>query len=154
MQFVKPVTLTGRNWVAFEPLQREHADQQLVAAKDSDLWRHWSTSGGDPDAVFSGINAAHKLREGLGTLPFAQLTLLSRALEILGCLANEFRTHWFNFDNRATTARLGVQQDGKLRNHQLAPNGTPRDTMVCSILVSKWPTVKAHLRFQLNKPRG
>jgi hypothetical protein len=41
-----------------------------------------------------------------------------------------------------------------LRNHQLATNGTLRDTVVYSIIASEWPTVRAHLTYQLNeKPR-
>jgi hypothetical protein len=40
-----------------------------------------------------------------------------------------------------------------LRNHQLAPNGTLRDTVVFSIIASEWPAVKTHLRYELNKPR-
>ena len=34
------------------------------------------------------------------------------------------------------------------------PNGTLRDTVVYSITAAEWPTVQAHLEFQLNdKPR-
>jgi len=41
-----------------------------------------------------------------------------------------------------------------LRSHQIAPNGTLRDTVVYSITAAEWPTVKAHLDYQLNdKPR-
>jgi RimJ/RimL family protein N-acetyltransferase len=44
--------------------------------------------------------------------------------------------------------------DGVLRSHQIAPNGTLRDTVVYSIIASEWPTVNAHLTYQLNdKPR-
>ena len=198
MQFIDPVTLTGRNWVVLEPLQREHADELLAAARDGELWKLWYTSVGDPDAVFGYIDAALKMREELGAMPFAvrrksdgkvvgstrffnvdaknrrleightwysqsvqrtginteaKLILLGHAFETLNCIAVEFRTHWFNFDSRAAIARLGAKQDGVLRNHQLAPNGTLRDTVVFSIIASEWPTVKAHLRFQLNKPR-
>ena len=41
-----------------------------------------------------------------------------------------------------------------LRNHQRASDGTLRDTCVYSIIASEWPTVKAHLTYQLSKPRG
>jgi N-acetyltransferase len=91
-------------------------------------------------------------RTGLNTE--AKLLLLEHAFEKLDCIAVEFRTHWFNFDSRAAIARLGAKQDGVLRNHQLSPNGTLRDTVVFSIINSEWPTVKAHLRWQLDKPRG
>ena len=83
-----------------------------------------------------------------------KLLLLTHAFEKLDCIAVEFRTHFFNHQSRRGIERLGAKQDGILRNHQIAPNGTLRDTVVFSIIASEWPTVKAHLTYQLNeKPR-
>jgi RimJ/RimL family protein N-acetyltransferase len=83
-----------------------------------------------------------------------KLLLLTHAFEKLGCIAVEFRTHFFNQQSRRGIERLGAKQDGILRNHTIAPNGTLRDTVVFSIIASEWPTVKAHLDYQLNeKPR-
>ena len=83
-----------------------------------------------------------------------KLLLLTHAFETLDCIAVEFRTHFFNHQSRRAIERLGAKQDGILRSHQIAPNGTLRDTVVYSIIASEWPTVKAHLNYQLNeKPR-
>jgi RimJ/RimL family protein N-acetyltransferase len=83
-----------------------------------------------------------------------KLLLLTHAFEKLDCIAVEFRTHFFNQQSRRGIERLGAKQDGILRNHLIAPNGTLRDTVVFSIIASEWPTAKAHLTFQLNeKPR-
>jgi len=83
-----------------------------------------------------------------------KLLLLTHAFEKLDCIAVEFRTHFFNHASRRGIERLGAKQDGILRSHQIAPNGTLRDTVVYSIIASEWPTVKAHLNYQLNeKPR-
>jgi N-acetyltransferase len=83
-----------------------------------------------------------------------KLLLLAHAFEGVDCIAVEFRTHFFNQQSRKAIERLGAKQDGILRNHQVAPNGTLRDTVVFSIIASEWPTVKAHLTYQLNdKPR-
>jgi RimJ/RimL family protein N-acetyltransferase len=82
-----------------------------------------------------------------------KLMLLAHAFDALGCIAVEFRTHWFNQASRAAIARLGARQDGVLRNHQLAPDGAKRDTVVFSIIDNEWPAVRAHLRFQLDRPR-
>ena len=82
-----------------------------------------------------------------------KLLLLGHAFEALGCIAVEFRTHCFNQQSRRAIERLGAKLDGILRNHQRASNGTLRDTAVYSITESEWPTVKAHLRWQLDKPR-
>lgn len=83
-----------------------------------------------------------------------KLLLLRHAFEALSCIAVEFRTHFFNHQSRRAIERLGAKQDGILRSHQIAPNGTLRDTVVYSITAAEWPTVQAHLEFQLNdKPR-
>ena len=80
-----------------------------------------------------------------------KLLLLSHAFEKLDCIAVEFRTHFFNQQSRRGIERLGAKLDGILRSHQIAPNGTLRDTVVYSIIASEWPTVKAHLNYQLNE---
>jgi len=83
-----------------------------------------------------------------------KLLLLAHAFDKLDCIAVEFRTHFFNHQSRRGIERLGAKLDGILRNHQLATNGTLRDTVVYSIIASEWPTVRAHLTYQLNeKPR-
>ena len=82
-----------------------------------------------------------------------KLLLLGHAFETLSCIAVEFRTHWFNHASRRAIERLGAKQDGVLRNHQLSPDGSRRDTVVFSILEGEWPAVKTHLRFLLDRPR-
>ncbi|HET6474080.1 MAG TPA: GNAT family protein [Pseudomonadales bacterium] len=82
-----------------------------------------------------------------------KLLLLQHAFETLDCIAVEFRTHFFNHQSRRAIERLGAKLDGILRNHQRASNGTLRDTCVYSIVAAEWPTVKAHLTFQLSRAR-
>lgn len=91
-------------------------------------------------------------RSGLNTE--CKLLLLTHAFERLNCIAVEFRTHFLNRQSRAGIERLGARLDGVLRQHQIARNGTIRDTCVYSILDREWPSVKAHLEFQLAKPRA
>jgi RimJ/RimL family protein N-acetyltransferase len=88
-------------------------------------------------------------RSGLNTE--CKLMLLAHAFEMLDCIAVEFRTHFFNQQSRRGIERLGAKQDGILRSHQVAANGTLRDTVVYSVIASEWPTVKAHLTYQLNE---
>lgn len=84
--------------------------------------------------------------------------LLGHAFEALDCIAVEFRTHFFNQASRRAIERLGAQLDGVLRSHQIvqhpAARGTLRDTCVYSITAAEWPTVRAHLDHQLDRPRG
>lgn len=114
--------------------------------------------------TYMNVDAANK-RVEIGSTWYAQrvqrtplnteckLMLLRHAFETLNCIAVEFRTHFFNHQSRRGIERLGAKQDGILRSHQVAPNGTLRDTVVYSIIASEWPTVKAHLTHQLEKPR-
>jgi len=82
-----------------------------------------------------------------------KLMLLGHTFETLDCIAVEFRTHFFNTQSRRGIERLGAKLDGILRSHARAGNGTLRDTCVYSIVAAEWPTVKAHLRFQLERAR-
>jgi N-acetyltransferase len=84
----------------------------------------------------------------------AKLLLLGHAFEALNCIAVEFRTHFFNHQSRRAIERLGAKLDGILRNHQVAANGTLRDTCVYSIVAGEWPVVRAHLSWQLEKLRA
>jgi N-acetyltransferase len=79
-----------------------------------------------------------------------KLLLLTHAFESLQCIAVEFRTHFFNHPSRRAIERLGAKLDGILRSHQLATNGTLRDTCVYSIIAAEWPTVKTHLQYLLS----
>ena len=83
-----------------------------------------------------------------------KLMLLTHAFETLDCIAVEFRTHAFNHQSRKAIERLGAKLDGVLRNHQIASNGTLRDTYVYSIVASEWPTVKANLVWQTGRTQN
>ena len=87
----------------------------------------------------------------------AKRLLLTHAFEQLDCIAVEFRTHFFNQQSRRAIERLGAKLDGVLRSHQINPHpqakNTLRDTCVYSIVASEWPTVRAHLDFQLARVR-
>ena len=79
--------------------------------------------------------------------------LLGHAFEQLDCIAVEFRTHWHNTASRRGIERLGAKLDGVLRSHQIAANGSLRDTCVYSIVASEWPAVRANLDHALSTPR-
>jgi RimJ/RimL family protein N-acetyltransferase len=81
-----------------------------------------------------------------------KLLLLTHAFESLNCVCVELRTHFFNHDSRRAIERLGAKLDGILRNNQVLPNGTLRDTCAYSIIASEWQNVKTHLAWKLNQP--
>ncbi|MEN9631390.1 MAG: hypothetical protein RJA10_4618 [Pseudomonadota bacterium] len=114
--------------------------------------------------TYMNVEAAHKRLE-IGSTWYAcsvqrtplntqcKRLLLAHAFDTLGCIAVEFRTHRLNNQSRRAIERLGAQLDGILRAHQISANGTLRDTAVYSITAAEWPTVRAHLDWQLAKPR-
>jgi RimJ/RimL family protein N-acetyltransferase len=98
---------------------------------------------------------ANVQRTGLNTE--CKRLLLAHAFEQLNCIAVEFRTHFFNQQSRRAIERLGAKLDGILRNHAINNHpdaaGALRDTCVYSILNTEWPSVKAHLDYQLSRAR-
>jgi len=116
------------------------------------------------ETTYMNIDAANK-RVEIGSTWYAKhvqrgplnteckLMLLTHAFETLDCIAVEFRTHRLNTQSRRAIERLGAQLDGMLRNHSRGPDGNLRDTAVYSITAAEWPTIKTHLRWQLDKPR-
>ena len=177
MPWPEPVTLSGPH-ARLEPLSPAHLAGLTEAVTDGDLWKLWYTAIPKPEEMRTEIDRRLGLQAKGSMLPFTvfdadgkiagmstymnidaanrrveigstwyakrvqrtalntqcKLLLLTHAFEKIDCIAVEFRTHFFN--------------------HQIAPNGTLRDTVVFSIIASEWPTAKAHLTFQLNeKPR-
>lgn len=83
-----------------------------------------------------------------------KLLLLTHAFETLDCICVELRTHFFNHASRRAIERLGAKLDGILRSNQILPSGNIRDSCVYTIIAGEWPTVKAHLSWQLSRPRA
>ena len=84
----------------------------------------------------------------------AKLLLMQHAFETLGAKLVGWRTDNYNFASQRAIERLGAQKDGVLRHHALRRDGTVRDTVMYSLAAGEWPEVKAHLRYQLARPRG
>lgn len=54
-------------------------------------------------------------------------------------------TDFFNKNLQRAILRLGVKQEGVLRNHMIMPNGRVRDSVIFSIIKNKWQGVKQNL---------
>lgn len=83
----------------------------------------------------------------------AKLLLMSHAFDHLGAKLVGFRTDNFNFASQRAIERLGAKRDGVLRHHYLRRDGTVRDTVMYSVSAGEWPEIKAHLRWQVARPR-
>jgi N-acetyltransferase len=82
-----------------------------------------------------------------------KLLLMSHAFDTLGARLVGWRTDNYNFASQQAIERLGARKDGVLRHHALRRDGTVRDTVMYSLAAGEWPEVKAHLQYQLAKPR-
>ena len=83
-----------------------------------------------------------------------KLLLMTHAFETLGCQVVGLRTDNFNFASQRAIEALGAKRDGVLRHHRIRRDGTVRDSVIYSILVSEWPDVKRHLEFRLARHAG
>jgi len=83
----------------------------------------------------------------------AKLMLLAHAFDTLGAKLVGWRTDNFNHASQRAIERLGARRDGVLRHHALRRDGTVRDTVMYSLTAGEWPEVRAHLQWQLARPR-
>ena len=80
-----------------------------------------------------------------------KLLLLAHAFDTLGCKVVGLRTDNFNFNSQKAIEGLGAKKDGVLRHHAMRRDGSVRDSVMYSILVTEWIGVKQHLRFRLSR---
>jgi len=83
-----------------------------------------------------------------------KLLLLDHAFDALGCKVVGLRTDNFNFASQRAIEALGAKKDGVLRHHAPRRDGTVRDSVMYSIVVSEWPDVKRHLELRLIRDQG
>jgi N-acetyltransferase len=75
--------------------------------------------------------------------------LLGHAFDTLGCKVVGLRTDRFNLRSQRAIEALGAQKDGVIRHFGVRKDGTPRDTVMYSILAMEWPDVRRHLETRL-----
>jgi RimJ/RimL family protein N-acetyltransferase len=80
-----------------------------------------------------------------------KLLLMTHAFETLGCQVVGLRTDRFNFRSQRAIERLGAKQDGIIRHHSARKDGSPRDTVMYSVLAPEWPEVKRNLEGRLSR---
>jgi RimJ/RimL family protein N-acetyltransferase len=81
-----------------------------------------------------------------------KLLLMTHAFETLGCQVVGLRTDRFNMRSQRAIERLGARKDGVLRHHGVRKDGSPRDTVMYSVLAAEWPDVQRHLKSRLSPP--
>jgi RimJ/RimL family protein N-acetyltransferase len=83
-----------------------------------------------------------------------KLLLLTHAFEAVGCEVVGLRTDNFNFRSQRAIEALGAKKDGVIRHNAPRRDGTPRDTVMYSILADEWPDVKRHLLLRMARHQG
>src|SRR5688500_14821612 len=78
-----------------------------------------------------------------------KLLLLTHAFERLGCKVVGLRTDKFNFASQRAIEALGAKKDGVIRHFGARRDGSARDVVMYSIVVSEWPEIKLHLTRRL-----
>lgn len=80
-----------------------------------------------------------------------KLLLMTHAFETVACGVVGLRTDGFNFRSQQAIERLGAKKDGVLRHHGVRKDGSPRDTVMYSVLAHEWPDVKRNLELRLRR---
>ncbi|MBV9189446.1 MAG: GNAT family N-acetyltransferase [Betaproteobacteria bacterium] len=80
-----------------------------------------------------------------------KLLLLTHAFDALECKVVGLRTDNFNFNSQRAIEALGAKKDGVIRHHWPRRDGSIRDSVMYSIIVSEWPGVKRHLELRLSR---
>jgi RimJ/RimL family protein N-acetyltransferase len=86
--------------------------------------------------------------------PECKLLLMQHAFEDCGFGRVKIQTDLINTRSQAAIAKLGAVREGVLRRHMLRADGSRRDTVVFSVIVDEWPTVKAGLQTRLRDVSG
>src|SRR5712664_3996754 len=166
MPWLEPVTLSGP-YAQLKPLSQDHCDGLSEAVKDGELWKLWYTFIPRAEDMRKEIDRRLGLQASGSMLPwtvfdadgriagmttYMNVDAPNRRVEIGSTwYATRVQRSALNHQSRRGIERLGAKLDGILRSHQIASNGTLRDTVVYSIIAGEWPTVKAHLTYQLNE---
>ena len=83
--------------------------------------------------------------------PECKLLLLTHAFEDCGLGRVKIQTDLLNIRSQTAIAKLGAVREGVLRRHMRRADGTFRDTVVFSVTIDDWPSVRAGLEARVVK---
>lgn len=117
-----------------------------------------STSYWDFDAhndhVEIGSTWLNRASWGTGRNAEAKLLLMTHAFETLGLERVAFRTDILNERSQQAIERLGATREGVYRHEMRRRDGSWRDSIHYSILLSEWPDTKDRLCRRIAAARG
>ena len=108
----------------------------------------------EPDVCEIGYTwlAASAIRTAANTE--AKLLMLTHAFETWQALRVSFHTDARNQRSRAALERIGARMEGILRNHRMAADFIPRDSVCFAIVAEEWLKVKRRLEERLGAGAG
>lgn len=89
---------------------------------------------------------------GTAVNPACKFLLMAWAFEEAGFTRVQLKTDIRNLRSQAAIERLGAQREGVLRCYQRRQDGTLRDTVMYSVLLQEWPSVRLGLQDRLTSP--
>jgi len=117
-----------------------------------------STSFYDVDLRLGRLEIGHTFYDpavwGTHVNPACKLALLTHAFEVWGVHRVALRADARNVRSLAAVRRLGAVEEGRLRGHRVAPDGSRGDSVYLSILADEWPAARARLHERLGLADG
>ncbi|MCB7135157.1 GNAT family N-acetyltransferase [Cellulosimicrobium marinum] len=94
-------------------------------------------------------------RPAWGTLvnPVTKWLLMRHAFETWDVHRVGFRVDARNERSLAAMRRLGAYEEGVMRGHRAAPDGSRADSVVFSVLAPEWPGIEVGLLDRITRPR-
>ena len=89
---------------------------------------------------------------GTAVNPECKFLLMGHCFEDCGFGRVKIQTDVLNTRSAAAIAKLGAVREGVVRRDMRREDGTFRDTVVFSVLIDEWPTVKANLLSRIPAP--
>ncbi|WP_435738308.1 GNAT family protein [Cellulosimicrobium sp. PMB13] len=85
--------------------------------------------------------------------PVTKLLLLRHAFETWDVHRVGFRVDARNERSLGAMRRLGAYEEGVMRGHRSAPDGSRADSVVFSVLAPEWPGIESGLLERITRPR-
>ena len=103
------------------------------------------------DRVEIGYTFYAQSRQRTNVNTTCKMLLLAHAFDTVGCKVVGLRTDAFNFRSQRAIEGIGAKKDGVIRHYNVRRDGTPRDTVMYSILAGEWRDVRRHLELRLQR---
>ncbi|AFZ67270.1 GNAT family N-acetyltransferase [Deinococcus peraridilitoris] len=89
--------------------------------------------------------------QGTFVNPESKLLLLQYGFEVLNAARVQFKVDALNERSQRAMEKLGAVREGVLRQYQVRPDGSMRDSVMYSVTGNEWPEVRSRLRERLQR---